>query len=77
MFETGSFFGTFIIHENIENDCLYSRALSYYKIWKSRRSKCEEIMNAILDAYDKPKKVLKEAAEIEDDPQVPPKIPFT
>ena len=34
-------------------------------------------MNAILDAYDKPKKVLKEAAEIEDDPQVPPKIPFT
>jgi len=53
------------------------KALSYYKIWKSRRSKCEEIMNAILDAYDKPKKVLKEAAEIEDDPQMPPKIPFT
>jgi len=53
------------------------KALSYYKIWKSRRSKCEEIMNAILDAYDKPKKVLKEAAEIEDDPQMPPKVPFT
>ena len=34
-------------------------------------------MNAILDGYDKPKKVLKEAAEIEDDPQMPPKAPFT
>ena len=34
-------------------------------------------MNAILDGYDKPKKVLKETAEIEDDPQMPPKAPFT
>ena len=34
-------------------------------------------MNEILDAYDKPKKVLKEAAEIEDDPHLPPKAPFT
>ena len=33
-------------------------------------------MNAVLDAWDKPKKVLKEAAEIEDDPQLPPKTPF-
>ena len=33
-------------------------------------------MNAILDAYDKPKKILKEVAEIEDDPHLPPKAPF-
>ena len=34
-------------------------------------------MNAVLDAWDKSKKVLKEVAEIEDDPNLPPKAPCT